>query len=229
MRDRSPGKREVIVREGAEATRFRSKVNRPDLFDSDDRVPLAVLDVTGLAQGEVPKPRQHIHIDSPGMELHEVSGLEVYTLPAGFHGSRGTFGQDDFLEIRADSGVIFLAPPPGEKTEQAPPGSAAGLGAKRPDKSTRRRSDSARNAPTVIIPLGEIQAEAIYLEGDIVLAQGPSVIRASRLYYDLFHERALILDAVSARRFRNSTSPSTFGPRRSGSSPRGSFPPSTPS
>ena len=180
-----------------EAVRFRSKINRPDRLDSDDRIPLAVVDVTGLAPGDVAKPRQHFYMDSPGvMELRDVSGLQVYTIPSGVHVTRGTYGQEDYLEIRADSGVLFLAPSPGEQTEETPHGSAAGLGAKRTSQRPRGRSDSPQDAPTVVTLLGSTPAEAIYLEGDIVLAQGPNVIRASRLYYDLFHERALILDAV---------------------------------
>ena len=38
--------------------------------------------------------------------------------------------------------------------------------------------------------------EAVYLEGDVIMSQGPNKIRASRLYYDFIEERALILDAV---------------------------------
>ena len=38
--------------------------------------------------------------------------------------------------------------------------------------------------------------ESAYMEGDVLLSLGATQVRASRLYYDFFQDRALILDAV---------------------------------
>lgn len=192
-----------------EATRMRARLVRPKALADEAHLPLAVVDVTGIGQSEADQPRTHLHIESPAgeMKLRELDGLEVYTIPDGVYGARGTYGETDFLEIRADAGVILLPPPASASEGDADPDRDR-LGPTRTEPggdpgrdagarvSTRQSDRRARPTSTVSTPFAQIEADGLYLEGDVYLAQGPNVIRASRLYYDLFHERALILDAV---------------------------------
>jgi hypothetical protein len=77
------------------------------------------------------------------------------------------------LELRADSAVVFLKPDEGA-------GPTAPL-------LRERGALEETEAPPV---------EGVYLEGDIRMSLGERRMRASRLYYDLMLDRALILDAV---------------------------------
>lgn len=74
-----------------------------------------------------------------------------------------------FMEIQSDRAVVFLRESKVQETMSRSPAS-------RPDMAD------------VVI--------GAYLEGAVVLRQGPRTIEASRLYYDFEHERALILDAI---------------------------------
>ncbi len=79
------------------------------------------------------------------------------------------------MELFADSAVIFLKR--GEEVTNV-------------EGVLSRRNDDENQGDT------EPPIEAVYLEGDIRMYIGDRTVRASRLYYDLLHDRALILDAV---------------------------------
>lgn len=148
----------------------------------------------------------------------EVGGRRVLTVTGGTHLSRGEPGSGTLLEIRADNVVVFL-PPTGaaageaatgdtlggvpEKLEaagddpeaEAPSGAAVEIGGES-EGSRGGRGRGWADAPQLATGFGDLDVEAVYLEGDVVMSQGPNLIRASRLYYDFVRDRALILDAV---------------------------------
>ena len=166
---------------------------------------LRVVEASGLGEDrQGAKPRPVIQYRSTG-ELKAAAtpdGRQVFIDTGGMYLSRGVSGTDDFLEIRADSIVIFLPQPrtetpPGEpapaglggETAQPPGGGGA---ARAPNPRPRASSDRQLFSSG----LGEVPIDAAYLEGDVVMSQGPNTVRASRLYYDFAEDRAIILDAV---------------------------------
>ncbi len=166
---------------------------------------LRVYDASGLS-GTVQQaaPRPLIHVRSEGeLVVSEVEGGgQVLTVAGGVYLSRGGVSDDDFLEVQADSVVVFL-PRGGGGTRREEPG-VAGLGGEaQPSRSPGWEEPSfgiggrdASERQRLSTGFGEVEVEAAYLEGDVVMAQGPNTIRASKLYYDFLDDRALILDAV---------------------------------
>jgi len=165
---------------------------------------LSVIDTTGLGRAShSPGIKPVISFRTEGKLSGPIAGGEhqYVTVIGGVHLSRGTPGTDDFLEIRADRVVVYLpgdahvpslADSPdtqalGGKKEQAKGDSPAEL------RKTKRRRD---DRPVLSGSFGDMEVEAVYLEGDVQMLQGPNIIRASELYYDLIHDKALILDAV---------------------------------
>ncbi|MHC4695902.1 MAG: LPS assembly protein LptD [Planctomycetota bacterium] len=133
-----------------------------------EEVSLRVFDASGLgAKKEEPAARPVILFRSEGEIMGPMTHdkHEVLTVIGGVYLSRGTPGTGTFLEIRADSVVVFLDR----------------------DKADRQLMSTG---------FGEVAVESVYLEGDIMMSQGPNRVSASRLYYDFVEERAVILDAV---------------------------------
>ena len=188
----------------AEASSLRTAIAAGDRRRFDEDSSFLVFDATGLSAGPgKPKVRPPIMLQFPG-ELHtsDVDGQRVITVIGGVYMSRGDSSAREFLEIRADMLVVFL-PADETKTPLREPGKG-GLGGERQEDpsdtekskrtTARRRRSSARQALSGAF--GNIEVEAVYLEGDVIMSQGPNKIRASRLYYDFVEEKALILDAV---------------------------------
>lgn len=120
----------------------------------------------------------------------------VLTVVGGAYVARGVPGTNEYLEIRADHVVIFLAP--AEPSDAAEPPAQGGFGGTPATESTapppRRRNPADRQEMSAMF--GNVDVEAVYLEGDVLMSQGPNMIRADRLYYDFINDRALMLDAV---------------------------------
>ena len=192
-----------VYREG---NAVRKAVRAGVLPDDDEDVSLRVFDASGLGVPDTkPEVRPVVYFRSDG----DIEGplpygdQEVVTVIGGVYLSRGVPGAGEFLEIRADSVVVYLPPSKevgGEEIE------AAGLGGDRvdgrpkdPGQSTTPRQRAPRKSgdrQILSAGFGDMEVEAVYLEGDVIMSQGPNMIRASRLYYDFVEERALILDAV---------------------------------
>jgi len=164
----------------------------------DEDVSLGVFDPSGLgAKQAQPAPKPIIHFQSRGelsMSTAE-DGRQVITMVGGVYMARGVPGTGDYLELRADSVVIFL--PPRKTAPITPESSRAGLGGEpvRDPTATTERADAV-DRQLMSTGLGDVEVEAAYLEGDVQASQGLNAIRASRLYYDFLQDRALILDAV---------------------------------
>lgn len=109
----------------------------------------------------------------------------------------------EYLELRADAAVIFLNR---DQVSDALPG-LLGDEAEKPERGVKPQESAPEGgAPRIVekegqTPLDDAKkaaqwASAVYLEGDVVLTRGQRMIRASRLYYDLSQDKALILDVV---------------------------------
>ncbi len=198
----------LAYREGDEIRRSLSRVLTET---NDQRAALTIFDVSGSSSvsptGDKPSL---IQIRSDGeMTLATTSdGDDVMVVRGGVYVSRGAFSGGEALEIRADSVVIFLPPKVDDSTSTDPNArdtvQASGLGVGMDARSRRpqRRSsgDASEQDDSAAVGLGAafggFEVQAAYLEGDVVMSQGVTMVRADRLYYDLFSDRALILDAV---------------------------------
>ncbi|MCH7526741.1 MAG: LPS assembly protein LptD [Planctomycetes bacterium] len=133
-------------------------------------VPLAVTPLR-----EEPPPQIHYTARETTFSRLE-DGRQVLTGIGEVYFFRGATRSVDALELQADAAVVFLKLDDGGQAGRAPDAQA--------DESMQTALDAAGVA-------------ANYLEGDIRMAFGERTIRASRLYYDLVQDRALILDAVA--------------------------------
>lgn len=111
---------------------------------------------------------------------------------------RGAPGGRDLLEIQADAAVIFL-----KKTGEAETGEAGGIGSEKSVAGVAGSEDRGVGSEKPVAsaagsePMGAMgDVEAAYVEGDIRMSMGDRHVRASRVYYDLLRDRAVILDAV---------------------------------
>ncbi len=181
----------------------RSAYAAGTLHVPDENVSLRVYQATGLgAERKQVKQRPPILMQFPGeFTTLEVDGRSVITVAGGAYLSRGDSGSGDFLEIRADAVVVFLprSISGGEVDEAQDAGLGAGeRGSDEWARSTRRRTDR-KEADRQLLSTGlgdDVEVEAVYVEGDVIMSQGANMIRASRIYYDFVREKALILDAV---------------------------------
>lgn len=109
--------------------------------------------------------------------------------------SQGRVESGDFLEIRADAAVLFLA----ERDDERRPAPDPDLA---PDLEPFPVEDPEAWAPGREpdgLGLGPEAGTAIagaYLRGDVVLSRGDRQILATELYYDFEYDRALMLDPV---------------------------------
>jgi lipopolysaccharide export system protein LptA len=113
--------------------------------------------------------------------------------------SQGSPAQSgEYVEIRADAAVVYMNQ---EQIDKTVPGFVD-----RPDSKEAKKEPPApeRGAPRIDEKKGRDDvraarewAEAVYLEGDVVLTRGQRMIRAERIYYDFEQEKALILDVVT--------------------------------
>ncbi len=187
----------------AEGNAIRQQISKVASVESDERAHLLVIDATGLTSlGKKKKPRPLIHVGSEG-ELtftQAKDGRQVLTVTGGVYLSRGIPGDKEHLEIRADSVVVFM--PASASSPESAGLKAVGLGGEVQPPShpspagTRREARESSDRQLLSAGFGEVEVESAYLEGDVIMTQGPHMIRASRLYYNFLRDRALILDAV---------------------------------
>lgn len=172
---------------------------------------LSVLDTTGYGAkgGKAPQAKPVIYFRSEGTVAgpHVRDGMRMMTVIGGAYMSRGTPGLNEYLEIRADSVVVFLPPEADDgpaAPSKEPVQESVGLGGQSTPATsagvTRPSNGQGRNSPDrqmmASVGFGDSEVEGVYLEGDVLMTQGPNMIRAERLYYDFNNERAVILDAV---------------------------------
>ncbi len=189
-----------------EGSAIRAAIAERAAVPADENVHLLVFDVSGLTEYETPvAPRPLIHVKSEGeLTITELEGgRQALTVSGGAYLSRATGHNGDYLEIQADSVVVFL--PSSQRRSGADEPKAVGLGAeaRHPpggadrDRSRREAKNRASSDRQLLSAgFGEVEVEAAYLEGDVVMRQGPNMIRADSLYYDFLQDRAMILDAV---------------------------------
>lgn len=172
----------------------------------DEPAHVRVFDVSGLSEPKLPQPKPEYQFRSEGTiafsELPE--GQQVVTVVGGVYLSRRVPETRAYLELQAASAVLFLPPAVGTRRGEAE--EPVGLGTKRPRPRRRPDEHQGRGGPGGGSPesdrqrlsadFGRMDVEAAYLEGDVVVRQGPNMIRASQVYYDFLADRAIILDAV---------------------------------
>jgi len=157
-----------------DAERLRAEIRSGTLGSGS---PVATSAVT---QGPVPAERAPVpseivySADRTTLSTLE-DGRQIVTAIGNVSVTRTDPGGPNAMELFAESAVIFL------KTGQKVTDVESALSPQRDDQA----SDDT-----------ESPIEAVYLEGDIRMYVGDRTVRASRLYYDLLHDRALILDAV---------------------------------
>ena len=186
-----------------EGNRVRQAVNTA-APGGDVHASVRIYDVSGRsAESEVPKPRPVIDVHAGELRAETTDdGRQVLIGTGGFYLSRGTPGTDDFLDIRADSVVVFMPRAAAPASEEQP--EAAGLGIEsgrsvaggEGTADHARQQDRPRDRQMLSAGLTETEVESAYLEGDIVMSQGPNMVRASRVYYNFLHDRATILGAI---------------------------------
>ncbi len=176
---------------------------RGTIRGTDADVHLRVYDASGLTEhGKPAAQRPMISVQSTGeLTMTESSdGGQLLTITGGVYLSRGVPATGAYLEIQADSVIVFLPPsvppsPVDPMSRGLTPGVSQGdAEGTRPSRPKGGRDSLDRQLLST--GLGDVEVEAAYLEGDVVMRQGPNMIRASRLYYDFLGDRALILDAV---------------------------------
>lgn len=188
-----------------EAVRIRESASLDTLLEPEESHYLRITDASGVARPvERDKPRPILNFRSPGtFSLQDVDeDRQAITVTEGVYLSRGVPGGEDFLELRADAAVVFLPKrreTDGDGPEDTDVPEPAGLGTRR--APIGRRSNGAERGrdgdeQVMASALGDMEVEGVYLEGDVRMSEGPNTVRASRIYYDLLRDRAVILDAV---------------------------------
>ncbi|MHC5110021.1 MAG: LPS assembly protein LptD [Planctomycetota bacterium] len=165
---------------------IREALARADMLDENVDSSLRVLDTTGLSiRGKRPKVKPPVVFQSPGeLSTHRIGERELITVIGGAYLSRGDPKGDEYLEIRADSVVVYL-PAPESESDDAEVGNVR-RGRRGPDPNQQLMAGAT----------GEREVEGVYLEGDVRMQQGTIQVRTDRLYYDFQQERAMIIDAV---------------------------------
>lgn len=191
-----------------EGSAIRKAVGAASPAVADPQVAMRVFDAGGKSSGaerRTPKPAIYFHTEGE-LTMGEVLDRRVVTVIGGAYLSRGVAGSSEFVEIQADNVVVFLSEGgvPLGGTGSTPDTGLGGKpaesqGAKANDESGSRpkpTKKSAANQQLISAGFGDVGVDAVYLEGDVIMTQGPNAIRASRLYYDPSNDRALILDAI---------------------------------
>ncbi len=139
-----------------------------------------------------PRVRRPVGFTADRLRVSSYEGRPVAIATGDVYVWQGSASSADFMDIRAQSAVVFL-------TEQAtqPLRDALGDG-----PQERQPSPAAAGGPGGFMSSEQRQrieqmVTGVYLEGDVVLARGERMMRASELYYDFENDRALILDAVT--------------------------------
>ncbi len=185
--------------------KIRAEVKLDRVDPAQAQVTFRVVQASGLSRDSRSlRPRPVIQLRSPGdFAVQDMgAGQRVLTVTGGVYFSRGATGEEDFLELQADSVVVFL--PKRSKDSDADEDRAVGMGVDQMPRPSRR-ADRTRSSPgyradrdgqMMTSAWGDVDVESVYLEGDVRMSQGTSAVRAARVFYDLIHDRAVILDAT---------------------------------
>lgn len=140
-----------------------------------------------------PKARPLVSLNAREREYNQQEG--TLTAIGSVYLSQGLVDSDEFLEIRADAVVLFMARRSGESAGEAGPIENPFEEPFPVEVPQTPRSDTGRGL--MGIPAGlQAAVSGAYLRGNVVLSRGDRMIRAAELYYDFENDRALILDAV---------------------------------
>lgn len=172
---------------------YREKAKPGD----DAKIALGVFDPAGSSKSAgrtTPRPVIDFQCRGEIAVTKTADGGQVITMTGGVYLSRGVAGTEDFLELQADNVVVFLSP--GQELSKPAIGGAAGLGGDTQAQTDAARNRADRDRQVMATGFGNVSVESAYLEGDVQVARGATAMRASKLYYDLLNDRALILDAV---------------------------------
>lgn len=145
-------------------------------------------------QTEIPS---FVSYRSRSLSSDVVDGRRLVTAVGDVAIFRGKPGSDRFVEIRAEGAVIFLPLERDVGPDTTRPPAEVGDETGDADSGTIPMDALAvRPEGFAELGVGGTRVDGVYLEGDVVLTTVRNSIRASRLYYDFEHDRALILDAV---------------------------------
>ena len=167
--------------------------------------PVDVLPVEPEAEAP-PRAVQPVGFTAEQLTVSDYQGEPIVLATGDVYVWQGAAEAGDFLEARADSAVIYLgrraaAALEGEPSPQRQPDLSPEPEPPPPEPPTDRQGaaplgDALGVAGGVMRQQTEDIVKGVYLAGDVVLWRGQRMVRASELYYDFEHERALILDAV---------------------------------
>lgn len=155
-----------------DAAEVRSGVSAPASGEPPVESAPSPINIVQFAPADRPPPQRTYSADRTRGETEQ--GENVFTAIGNFYFAQGAVGDPRFIEIRADAAVFFTQVP----------------GAREDESQTEQE----RLPPDA--PLDVSNVKGLYLEGDVLLSQGERVVRADKIYYDLEHDRALILDPV---------------------------------
>ncbi|UCD30382.1 MAG: LPS assembly protein LptD [Planctomycetota bacterium] len=157
---------------------------------------IEVIDFDKQMVPKQPKVRPLVRHRANQEEINEKEG--IITAIGDVYISQGLLDSGTFLEIRADAAVLFLIKRESSEQERDKgPSEKSDVSPTAPFPSEESKEEISE--PSDTFDLGEGLQTAVagtYLRGDVVLTRGERMIRASELYYDFEHDRALILDAV---------------------------------
>lgn len=178
-----------------EGKALRQALSRALPADPEAAVASRVLDASGLPAGEArPEPKPAIVFQTNGeFVLDEYDGRPIVTVVGGAYLSRGVPGSADFVEIQADSVAVFLSPGSASLSAMANLRTAKQAGSVAPPRQSEPPKPGVQRMSAAF---GDVDIDAVYLEGDVRMSQGPTGIRSSKIYYEPNADRALILDAV---------------------------------
>lgn len=195
-----------------EGEKIRTAIKASLASSASVQAPLRVMNASAFGEEPVEKPVKPVVFFQAQGDLQGPMAAgdgQVIIVTGGVYLSRGVAGAGDFVEVSAESVVVFLpadedrpkpldtsSPLGGERSTKEVVG-AGGAGeagdAEGKDSKRPRNSDERQFMAT---GFGNMAVDSVYLEGDVVMSQGPNQIRAERLYFDFSNDRALILDAV---------------------------------
>lgn len=143
------------------------------------------------------RPRAAVYFQSDELRFDPAS--RTVSVAGDVYVSQGHTDSSEFLEIRSDAAVLFLAErQPESEDELSTFPEVPDAPELRPFPSTP--GDLPKDTDTEsVFGLGPglgSRVAGVYLRGDVVLTRGEMMIRASEIYYDFENDRALILDAV---------------------------------
>ena len=195
-----------LFREAQKARRLLDVV--PTKEAGQAQVPVQVAPSIEQLQLSQPKIRKTVTYTAD-QTIHEQHGKQSLVVSIGnvFVSQGSPAKSGEYLELRADAAVLYLQ---ADQIGGVLPEMVGRKGEKPATQPIKRRELD--RVPANVPPQEEPKltegqkragralqkwVSAVYLEGNVILTRGQRMIRASRLYYDFEHDRALILDVVT--------------------------------